>query len=133
MKLFLMFEVDDLNQAQKVIGAVGALGIKPSDMRYSLPTPAKKEEIKTLGELEAENPEGFCNPGFEEQVRQSRPNVSPGEPSIGKIGGETKARLLGSMQDHDMSPDFNGGKFLEHLKLLWKRGEIKFDGTVFYV
>ena len=53
-----------------------------------------------------------------------RPNNTPGAPAIGKIGGATKIlifEILASGKQPDMK------KYSEHCKLLWERGEIKFD------
>ena len=58
-----------------------------------------------------------------------RKNVSPGEPSIGKIGSTTKESLLEVLGEGSQPID----KWNEHLKLLWKRGEVKFDGELFYL
>ena len=55
-----------------------------------------------------------------------RPNVSPGEPSIGKIGKETARTLLDSL------PTQPAAKWSEHMKLLWKRGEVKYDGKEYW-
>lgn len=58
-----------------------------------------------------------------------RPNVSPGEPGISKIGERAKEECMviahsGSSVPHSLT---------EHMKLLWKRGEVKFDGEEYYV
>ncbi len=59
----------------------------------------------------------------------SRPNISPGEPSIGKIGADSKAAVFEGIRVGVL----NKTKFAEHLKLLWKRGEIKYDGAEYYL
>lgn len=61
-----------------------------------------------------------------------RPNIDPGPPSIGKIGGETKDKIFAALNDGPFTPSA-AGKWAEHLKLLWKRGEIKYDGTEYYL
>ena len=58
-----------------------------------------------------------------------RLNVSPGESKITKIGGETKEELLRILRDGGAPPE----RFIEHLRLLWARNEVKFDGANFYV
>lgn len=58
-----------------------------------------------------------------------RGNVDPGKPSIGKIGSATKEELLRTLQQEKIPH----AKYSEHLKLLWSRGEIKFDGERYYV
>ena len=59
----------------------------------------------------------------------ARGNVDPGKPSIGKIGSTTKEELLRTLQQEKIPH----AKYSEHLKLLWSRGEIKFDGERYYV
>lgn len=59
-----------------------------------------------------------------------RTNKSPGASAIGKIGTKTKEELIavlkaGRQPNHD--------KFGDHLKLLWQRGEVKFDGKEFFL
>lgn len=58
-----------------------------------------------------------------------RKNVSPGEPSIGKIGENAKTAILIELRNGFQPP----AKMNEHCKLLWKRGEIRFDGQEYYV
>lgn len=58
-----------------------------------------------------------------------RPNVSPGVPGIGKIGGNTKTDILDTLSAGLQSAP----RFAEHLKLLWSRGEVKFDGKEYYL
>lgn len=77
-----------------------------------------------------------ASPGLGEKVEVElgpfpvvRGNVDPGKPSIGKIGSTTKEELL-RLLAQDKQP---AAKFSEHLKLLWSRGEIKFDGERYYV
>lgn len=58
-----------------------------------------------------------------------RQNVNPGKSAITRIGTETKKELL-SMLHGGVQPD---AKWQEHLKLLWERGEVKFDGKDWYL
>lgn len=58
-----------------------------------------------------------------------RDNVSPGVPLIGKIGTNTKDEVL-KLLGQGVQP---AKKFTEHLKLLWSRGEVKFDGKEYYL
>ncbi len=65
---------------------------------------------------------------------KQRANVSPGEPSISKIGGATKDYLINELKAGSRSVEYSDfHKYVEHLKLLWKRGEIKFDGEEYYL
>lgn len=56
-------------------------------------------------------------------------NYNPGKSMITRIGTETKKELL-SMLHGGVQPD---AKWQEHLKLLWERGEVKFDGKEWYL
>ena len=58
-----------------------------------------------------------------------RKNVSPGKSSIGKIGSSTKDVIFELLRS-DKKP---AAKYDEHLKLLWERGEVKFDGEEYYL
>lgn len=62
-----------------------------------------------------------------------RPNVNPGKPAIGKIGSNTREWILSELKTADRKAEQFGAKFSDHLKLLWSRGEIKFDGERYYV
>ena len=64
----------------------------------------------------------------EEQIKP-RPNVPPGVATISKIGSGTKEELL-KMLGQGIQPP---AKYREHLKLLWERGEVKFDGKEFWL
>lgn len=58
-----------------------------------------------------------------------RLNVNPGASLITKIGGPTKALILEELAE-GIQP---GPKFSEHMKLLWSRDEVKFDGEEYYL
>jgi len=64
-----------------------------------------------------------------EPVDQPRRNLNPGVSSITKIGSNTKADILSCLADGMQPP----AKFEEHCKLLWERGEVKFDGQEYYL
>lgn len=69
-------------------------------------------------------------PGTEKTVvTEVRPNVDPGKPSITKIGADTKTSLLAGLFKN-VQPQ---AKYAEHMKLLWSRGEVKFDGKEYYL
>lgn len=65
----------------------------------------------------------------EESVPTPRSNINPGKSAITRIGTETKKELL-SMIHGGVQPD---AKWQEHLKLLWERGEVKFDEKGWWV
>lgn len=61
--------------------------------------------------------------------KPERKNINPGPSAIGKLGEKTKVIILDCLQKQ-VQPD---EKYKEHLKLLWARGEVKWDGEVWYV
>lgn len=69
-------------------------------------------------------------PTVDDPLAQRRANVSPGEPTIGKIGTTTKDEILEKLKKGGYVPD---KKWVEHMKLLWKRDEVRFDGTEYYL
>ncbi len=56
-----------------------------------------------------------------------RKDISPGPSSIGKIGTKTKEALFEVLKT-GVQPD---KKWDEHMKLLWQRHEVKFDGEYY--
>ena len=58
-----------------------------------------------------------------------RKNVSPGPAAIGKIGSNTKDVIFEFLRDDKQPP----AKYDDHLKLLWARGEVKYDGKEWYL
>lgn len=63
------------------------------------------------------------------EAQVERQNISPGAPSIAKIGAKARDDIMEHLE-HGGQPPRN---YAEHLKLLWSRGEVKFDGTSFYL
>lgn len=64
-----------------------------------------------------------------ETTVEPRKNVDPGIANITKIGNSTKQQIFGYLDNGKQPP----AKFAEHLKLLWARGEVKFDGQQYYL
>jgi hypothetical protein len=60
----------------------------------------------------------------------ARKNINPGDPSISKIGSSTKDVILGDLAAGRQPPT---PKYDEHMKLLWSRGEVKYDGKEYYL
>lgn len=58
-----------------------------------------------------------------------RSNLNPGKPSITKIGTNTKDELFAMLNAGKQPP----AKYAEHMKLLWSRGEVRFDGQEYYL
>ena len=112
MKYMLSFQCDTHEEAQAILAAVAAIGKEPmACSRQYVP----KEELQDREAID--------------EIPVARKNVSPGEPSITKIGSTTKETII-----HALNTDTPlGDRYAEHLKLLWKRGEIKFDGEEYYL
>ena len=112
MKYMLSFQCDTHEEAQAVLAAVAAIGKEPmACSRQYVP----KEELQTREAID--------------KIPVARKNVSPGEPSITRIGSGAKETIIHALNTGTPL----GDRYTEHLKLLWKRGEIKFDGDEFYV
>lgn len=106
-KIMISFQCDTNEEATAILEAVAALGKEPHacSKRYVEP-----EEIK--------------------DVPAERKNISPGPSSITKIGSNTLEQILGMVQDGHQPPR---PKYDEHLKLLWSRSKVKYDGENYYL
>lgn len=112
MKYMLSFQCDTHEEAQAILAAVAAIGKEPmACSRQYVP----KEELQDREAID--------------KIPVARKNVSPGEPSITKIGSGAKETIIHALNTGTPL----GDRYTEHLKLLWARGEIKFDGEVFYL
>ena len=112
MKYMLSFQCDTHEEAQAVLAAVAAIGKEPmACSRQYVP----KEELQDREAID--------------KIPVARKNVSPGEPSITKIGSGAKETIIHALNTGTPL----GDRYTEHLKLLWKRGKVKFDGEQFYV
>ena len=112
MKYMLSFQCGTHEEAQAVLAAVAAIGKEPmACSRQYVP----KEELQDREAID--------------KIPVARKNVSPGEPSITKIGSGAKETIIHALNTGTPL----GDRYTEHLKLLWARGEIKFDGEVFYL
>ena len=112
MKYMLSFQCDTHEEAQAVLAAVAAIGKEPmACSRQYVP----KEELQDREMID--------------KVPVARKNISPGTSSITKIGSGAKETIIHALNTGTPL----GDRYTEHLKLLWARGEIKFDGEVFYL
>ena len=112
MKYMLSFQCDTHEEAQAVLAAVAAIGKEPmACSRQYVP----KEELQDREMID--------------KVPVARKNISPGTSSITKIGSGAKETIIHALNTGTPL----GDRYTEHLKLLWARGEIKFDGDEFYV
>lgn len=62
-------------------------------------------------------------------ISAPRPNNTPGEPIITKIGNSAKSEILAMLGKGEQPHS----KYGEHCRLLWKRGEVKYDGKEFFL
>jgi hypothetical protein len=137
MRITIQVVCDDAVEAQKVIGKLAAENtwVDPIE-QVKTDTKARDARIdKIMGSSAAGAEQSGSNDGA---TGAPRPNISPGEPSITKIGADAKAFILTELKcivgaSTGRVPEHFGHKYKEHLKLLWKRGEIKFDGTEYYL
>lgn len=92
---------------------------------------AIRNKIATVRKLVSPSPEETPAPAAEAapQGKPTRRNINPGVSAITRIGGPTRVQVLGYL-DSGMQPP---AKFEEHCKLLWERGEVKFDGQEYYL
>ncbi len=129
MKVTVSFEAEDFAHAREIIAAVETLYKVPYRMEGFGP-PIVRNGFEGQTGSTAENGGEKVLSDVQGTQAAPRPNVSPGEPSIGKIGGSTKDYLLNELKAGSRAVEYKDfHKFKEHLKLLWKRGEIKFDDT----
>jgi hypothetical protein len=63
-------------------------------------------------------------------IPKERPNVNPGPPGITRIREETTTGILAALkQGRQPNPE----TYKEHLRLLWQRCQVKFDGKEYYL
>ena len=132
MKTTISFEVDSPAKAREIIAAV--------ERACNVPYKQDGFGVRTLDadpEATADKPNtggtgtaGEQSGSDDGAADAPRPNVNPGEPSIGKIGTATKDLILADLAKGRQLPQ---PKYTEHLKLLWKRKEVMFDGVNYYL
>ena len=121
MRTMISFQCETLEEAHAVIEAVAAIGKKPH---------ACSKQYLDSTELPKQTTEDEKNANARQLldvVKVARKNVSPGLSTITKIGSNTLEQILGMVQDGNQPPE----KYSEHLKLLWARGKVKFDGEYY--
>ena len=130
MKIMISYQVDTVEEAKEVMAAVENRGKLTTFRVQDAP-----DAVYGAAELLAASgvkPEAQAAPDV---VKVPRPNVSPGVPLITKIGSNTKEYILNELKASGAPRTLEhfGLKYAEHLKLLWSRGEIKFDGSEYYL
>ena len=131
-KTRITFECESIAVAQEILEAVKQLKLKPYALT-SFGGPIVNQDVNSTTEHyvdfagERDGPQAPVAPPPAEATPKT--NVSPGASAITKIGSGTKADLLTDL--HNGSTIHS--KWDEHLKLLWSRGEVKFDGEEWYL
>lgn len=131
MRTMISYQCETLEEAQAVLAAVDAIGKAPhacskqyfEASEIGAKVPGEKVDNESL--VEDAHPTPTPSPST-----IPRKNVSPGTPAITKIGSATADLILGELK-RGRQP--LSTKYTEHLKLLWKRGEVKFDGKEYYL
>ena len=111
MKVMISYQCESQEEAQAVLSAVAAIGKEPHACSKQYIEPAEVAEAKP----------------------SVRANTSPGAPTTTKIGSAAKEYILEALGLSDRTLEELGPKYAEHLKLLWSRREVKFDGTRYYL
>ena len=115
MRVMISYQCESQEEAQAVLSAVAAIGKEPHACSKQYIEP---QEVGKLTEQEVLR-----------DFAPVRENVPPGLPTIGKIGTATKEYIFEALKQN-VQP---GAKYAEHMKLLWARNEVKFDGVNFYL
>lgn len=125
MRITIQITCDDVADAQLVMQKLAM-----SDTAWPLRLDAAEPKIKGSAEKPGVATTSKNNSVSEVPAKEApRPNKNPGTPSIGKIGGATKGLLFAELEAGRQPTE----KFVEHMKLLWSRGEVKFDGDNYYL
>ena len=113
MKTMISFQCEMLEEARAVIQAVEAIGKQPHacSKQYVEPAELVPKAVEAA------------------PTKTERKNTSPGIATITKIGSNTLEQIVGMLKDGNQPPE----KYSEHLRLLWARGKVKYDGEVFYL
>lgn len=129
MKINITYQCDTVAEAKEVLEAVHRLSKLPYRLE-GFGAAIVSGDLNALVELADPHDTEDRNPN-RNGIPEPRPNINPGEPTIGKIGEATKAVILDELGTKNIQP--LQPKYTEHLKLLWKRGLIKYDGKEYYL
>ena len=115
MRTMISSQCETQEEAHAVLSAVASIGKEPHACSKQYVEP---EEVGKLTEKELLY--DFTPP---------KQNVSPGLSTIGKIGTAAKEYIFEALKLGEQP----GAKYTEHMKLLWARNEVKFDGSEYYL
>jgi hypothetical protein len=121
MKIIISIECEKDDEAHEVINLLTSRHKTWVEHREDAPQQAKPKGMISVEVLGANESEPAPPP---------RKNVSPGGPFITKIGTTTSDMILGLLKNGMTVPE---PKYTEHLRLLWSRGLVKFDGKEYYL
>ena len=110
MKFMISFQCDTVEEARAVVDAVAAIGKEP------LKTSRVIDDVEKVLTVSKE-----AKPA-------ARPNINPGESKMKRLSGQAYNFVMVQL---GLGKQPKG--YAEHLKLLWKRGEVKFDGSNWYI
>ena len=111
MRVMISYQCESQEEAQAVLSAVAAIGKEPHACSKQYIEPAEVAAPQSV----------------------TRENKSPGAPTTTKIGSAAKEYILEALALSDKTLEEIGPRYSEHLKLLWSRREVKFDGTRYYL
>ncbi len=124
MRITIQVVCDDVEDAKRVIAKLAAPDstwvAQLEQTGSSVPKVAEKSRSSAVNSSTAAG-----------ATDAPRPNTSPGEPSIGKIGKDNVDLLVRSVLNGART--HQADKWTEHMKLLWKRGLVKYDGEEYYL
>ena len=127
MKIVMNIEFDSLEEAQEFLGQRR----KSTEIPQITPKTVEKRAVnfpEPSRELPGEKPAATSDWPFPPE-EDPLVNVCPGDPAIGKIGATAKDLILSELRAGRQLHQ----KYAEHLKLLWARGEVKYDGTLYRI
>ena len=111
MKFMISFQCDTVEEARAVVDAVAAIG---------------KEPTKTSRVID--DVEKVLAVSDDDSKPAARPNINPGESKMKRLSGQAYNFVIVQL---GLGKQPEG--YAEHLKLLWTRGEVKFDGSNWYI
>lgn len=133
MRITIQVTCDDVDDAQRVIKKLAAPDNTWVDQLSNAGSknPLFKGDIAScVNKIMGSSATGAEKSGSDDGATGApHPNVSPGEPSIGKIGKDNVDMLVKAVMDGKQPAE----KWAEHMKLLWKRSLVKFDGSEYWL
>ena len=133
MKITITVEVSSPDEAKVIIDRMSRTTNAWTDLQEARDELAAKETVTRSTPEERTDDTKLLHFRGSDEKGVERKNVSPGVSLITKIGSTTKEDLLRRLDGAPATLEYLGVKYTEHLKLLWSRGEVKFDGKEYYL